>query len=84
VRLHAFPKRIFFDRDTRFVGHFWRTFWKKPGTNLNFNSTYHPQTDGKTEVVKRIFGNIMRILVNESSKQWDQLHAQNEFSYNES
>jgi hypothetical protein len=49
VRLHGFPNNIVFDRDTRFVGHFWRTLWKKLGTNLSFSSTYHPQTDGKTK-----------------------------------
>jgi hypothetical protein len=32
VRLHGFPKSIVLDRDTEFVGHFWRTMWKKMGT----------------------------------------------------
>lgn len=37
--------------DTKFVGHFWRTLWKKLGTNPSFSSAYHPQIDGKTEVL---------------------------------
>jgi len=32
LRLHGFPNNIFFYRDTIFVGHFCRTFWKKLGT----------------------------------------------------
>ena len=48
VRLHGLPRSIVSDRDTRFVGHFWRTLWNNLGTNLNFSSAYHPKTDGKT------------------------------------
>lgn len=75
VRLHGLPKSIVSDRDTRFVGHFWRTSWKKLGTNLNFSSAYHPQTDGQTEVVNKSLGNILRSLVSEHPKQWDQVHT---------
>jgi hypothetical protein len=78
------PKSIVSDIDTRFVGHFWRTLWKKLGTNLNFSSAYYPQTDGQTEVVNRSLRNILRSLVKENSKQWDHLLAHEEFAYNDS
>jgi IS30 family transposase len=54
VRLHGLPKSLVSDRDTKFVGHFWRTLWKKLGMELSFSSSYHPHTDGQTEVVNRI------------------------------
>ena len=53
VRLNGMPISIVSERDTKFVGHFWRTLWKKLGTNLSLNSVYHPKTDGQTEVVNR-------------------------------
>ena len=71
VRLHGFPMSIVSDRNTKFVGHFWRNLWKNLGTDLNFSSAYHPQTDGQTEVTNRSLGNILRSLVSEHPNQWD-------------
>lgn len=42
VRLHGLPKSIFSNRDTKFVGYFWRTLWKKLKINLKFSSVHHP------------------------------------------
>jgi hypothetical protein len=36
MRLHGFPRSIVLDKDTKFVGHFWRTLWKKLGTEIYF------------------------------------------------
>jgi hypothetical protein len=38
VRLHGFPRSIVFDRETKFVGHFWRNLWKRLGKKLSFSS----------------------------------------------
>jgi hypothetical protein len=54
------------------------------GTYLSFNSTYHPQIDGYTEVVNKSFGNLLRSLVTEHHNQWDQIMPQAEFTYNDS
>jgi hypothetical protein len=54
VRLRGLPRSILSDRDTKCFGHFWRTLWKKLGTDFSFILAYHPQTDGQTEVVNKI------------------------------
>jgi hypothetical protein len=84
VRLHGLPKSIVSDRDTKFMGHFWRTLWKKLGTSLSFSSAYHPQMDGQTEVVNRSLGDLLRSLVTEHHSQWDHILPQAEFTYNDS
>jgi hypothetical protein len=78
------PKSIVSDRDTKLTGHFWRTLWKKMGTNLMFSSAYHPQMDGQTEVVNRSLGDLLRSLVIEHHSSWDSILPQAEFTYNDS
>ncbi|KAL6223457.1 hypothetical protein ACLB2K_006844 [Fragaria x ananassa] len=84
VKLHGIPKTITFNRDSKFIGHFWRTLWRKLGTKQQFSSSHHPQTDGQTGVVNRSLGNLLRSLVGKNLCQWDMILAQAEFAYNKS
>jgi hypothetical protein len=47
TRLHCITKKIVFDRDPNFTSKFWKGLFKGFRTNLNFNTTYHPEPDGK-------------------------------------
>ena len=51
-------------------------------TQLNFSSAYHPQTDGQTEVMNHSLGNMLRCLVGEHVKSWDQKLCQAKFAHN--
>ena len=53
VRLHRIPTSIVSDRDKVFISAFWRTLYNLQGTKLCMSSSYHPQSDGQTEVVNR-------------------------------
>ena len=81
-RLHGLPMSIVSDRDSRFLGHFWRSLWKQLGTSLDMSSAYHPQTDGKTEVVNRSLGNLLCCLVGDAIRTWDSKLPQAEFAHN--
>jgi hypothetical protein len=82
ARLHWIPRTIISDRDTNLNSNFWRGLFKGFGTNLNFITTYHPQTDGKTERVNRIIEDMLRMYVMDKPSKWeDYLHLV-EFSYN--
>jgi hypothetical protein len=51
VRLHGVPNTIVFDRDAKFLSHFWRTLWFKLGTKLLFSTICHPKLMGKQRLL---------------------------------
>ncbi|KAG7536936.1 Integrase catalytic core [Arabidopsis suecica] len=82
VRLHGIPRTIVSDRDSKFLGHFWRTLWRKLGTKLLFSTTCHPQTDGQTEVVNRTLSTLLRVTLGRNLKTWLDCLPFIEFAYN--
>ena len=42
--LHGVPKAIISDRDPKFTSNFWNGLFKGFGTNLNFSTTYYPES----------------------------------------
>jgi hypothetical protein len=51
AQLHGITKTTVSNKDSKFTSNFWKGLFKGFGTNLNFNTTYHPESDGKTEWV---------------------------------
>jgi hypothetical protein len=52
IKLHGVPKTIVSDRDSKFTSNFWKGIFKEFGKKMNFSTTYHPKTNGKTKRVK--------------------------------
>ena len=62
-RLHSVLKVIISDGDVKFTGNFWKSLFKGLGTQLNFSTAYHPQTDGKTERVNQVLEDMLIMYV---------------------
>ena len=80
--LHGMPREIVFDRNTRFTSRFWKSLMVGLETKLLFSITYDPQTDGQTEIVKRILEDLLRMHEMHRPKKWEDYLPLVEFSYN--
>ena len=69
------PTSIVSDRDSRFIGNFWSNIWRMMNTKLKKSTAFHPQIDGKTEVVNITVVHLLRGYCSKHPKLWDeQLH----------
>ena len=83
VCLHGVPKKIVSDRETQFTSQFQQRVHESLGTKLNFNSAYHPQTDGQTERTNQILEDTLTCVL-QYGTSWDKSLPYVEFPYNNS
>ena len=69
-KLHGFPKIIVSDRDSKFTSNFRKEFCNQIGITLNKSLAYHPQTDGKIEVVKKCVESYLRSFLVDKQNKW--------------
>ncbi|XP_070046842.1 uncharacterized protein [Nicotiana tomentosiformis] len=84
VRLHGVPVSIISDRGAQFTAHFWRSFQRGLGTQVNLSTAFHPQTDGQAERTIQTLEDMLRVCVLDFKRSWDEHLPLVEFAYNNS
>ncbi|KAG2972708.1 hypothetical protein PC121_g23793 [Phytophthora cactorum] len=80
---HGMPLDIVSDRDPRFTARFWQKVFTLLGTQLSMSIADHPQTDGQTERVNRVLGDLLKSYAH-SFQQWSDCLPMAEFAINNS
>ncbi|KAA3460467.1 DNA/RNA polymerases superfamily protein [Gossypium australe] len=84
VRLHGVPVSIISDRGPRFTSWFWKALHQALGTRLDFNTAFHPQSDGQSERVIQVLEDMLRGCVIDFRGSWEEYLPLAEFAYNNS
>jgi hypothetical protein len=81
-RPHGIPKVVISDRDVKFTSAFWKVLFARQNTNLNFNTSYHPQTDGQIERTNKIIEDMLYMYVRTKPSKWKDYPHLVEFTFN--
>ena len=83
-KLHGSPRVIVSDRDPIFTESFWMELFSCLGTQLAHNSSYHPEFDGKVEIVNKYLEGYLHCFVSDKQTQWVKWLPLPEWWYNTS
>lgn len=83
-RQFGMPKLIIYDRDRRFLSHFWQALFTALGTELRMSTAFHPQIDGQSERANRTLEEVLRHFVNPRQDDWEDYLSLAEFAINNS
>jgi transposase InsO family protein len=64
VRLHGLLEEIVSDRGPQFASKFWRRLFELLGVDIRLFSTFHPETNGQTELTNQTLEQYLRYTVN--------------------
>ncbi|CDJ47094.1 Polyprotein, related [Eimeria brunetti] len=82
IRYHAFPVVLISDKGPRFQPTLWQQLCHRFQMKSAMSSSYHPQTDGKTERVNRTLEQIMRAYILTEEREWELLLRARELACN--
>jgi hypothetical protein len=84
VCLHGVLKKIVSNIGTQFSSKFWERLYETLGTQLHFNSAYHPQTHVLIERLNQILKDMLRACTLQYGRSSDKSLLYAEFFYNNS
>jgi hypothetical protein len=79
---HGMPRSLVSDRDPVFISKFWCELFKLSDTQLRMSTTYHPETDGQTEVLNRSLEQYLCAFLHHKPSLWFTYLPLVELSYN--
>ena len=82
VRLHEVLVSIVSDRDTPLTSRAWKSLQKALGSQLSFNTIFHPQTDGQLEKVIKILEDMLQACILDLGGSWEDHMPLVEFAHN--
>jgi hypothetical protein len=63
IYLPGLPKKIISERESRFTCRFWTILQLTLGTHLNLSTMYHPEMDGKIEILNQVMEDMIRVYI---------------------
>ncbi|MCO5567285.1 hypothetical protein L7F22_020975 [Adiantum nelumboides] len=59
-----------------------QAIWENVGTRLQFSSSFHPQTDGQSEIANSVVLDLLKSYISDQKTQWERYLPLVEFAYN--
>ena len=78
------PRQIISDRDTRWRGDFWKETCRLMGMKRSLTTSYHPQSDGQTEIMNQGLEISIRAYIGPERDDWSEMLDTLALSYNSS
>ena len=79
---HGLPTELVTHRDMRFTSTFFRRLTEKWEVKQKMSTSFHPQTDGQTEVMNRTLEDYLKAFTRGGQDKWDEMLTMAEFTMN--